>query len=297
MTRLRAAALMVLVTLLWSTAGIVSRQLESAASVEITFWRSVFNMLALSVLLAVLRGPKMWRGLIRAPIIVWLSGVCWAVMFTAFMLALTRTSVANTLVIMVFGPMLTALLAHFWLGRRIDRTSAWAIAAAGLGIAGMFAHQLHEGVSMDGSLIALAVPSAAAINWNMLQRLQAEAHADVPDMMQAVWVGAVLSALLTAPLVWPFQASAQDIAWLAFLGTFQLAVPCLLAVHVARFLPSHEIALLALLEVIFGVAWAWIGAGERPAASTLLGGAVVIGAVLATILATDRADEKSRLPA
>jgi drug/metabolite transporter (DMT)-like permease len=64
------------------------------------------------------------------------------------------------------------------------------------------------------------------------------------------------------------------------LGSVQLAIPCLLAVSVARVLPAPEVALLALLEVIFGVAWAWLGADETPSASVLGGGALVLGALM-----------------
>jgi drug/metabolite transporter (DMT)-like permease len=69
------------------------------------------------------------------------------------------------------------------------------------------------------------------------------------------------------------------LAWLAGLGLFQLALPCLLAVWAARVLKSHEVALLALLEVLFGIAWAWWGAAEQPALSVLLGGVLVMAAL------------------
>jgi hypothetical protein len=79
-------------------------------------------------------------------------------------------------------------------------------------------------------------------------------------MVPAVLIGAVLSTLYTLPLAWPLQASATDVAWLASLGLFQLAVPCVLVVVCARVLPAPEISLLALLEVLFGIALAWLGA-------------------------------------
>ena len=60
---------------------------------------------------------------------------------------------------------------------------------------------------------------------------------------------------------------------------FQLAVPCLLAVQVARILPAAEVALLGLLEVVFGVAWAWLGAHEAPSVHVVGGGALVLGAL------------------
>ena len=93
MSHRRAVALMVLVTLLWSIAGVVSRHLDAAASFEVTFWRSLFNALALSIALTLMRGSGLWRSLLRAPWPVWFSGVCWSVMFTAFMLAITLTTV------------------------------------------------------------------------------------------------------------------------------------------------------------------------------------------------------------
>ena len=84
----------------------------------------------------------------------------------------------------------------------------------------------------------------------------------------------------TLPLAWPFQANAHDLGLLAFLGLFQLAIPCVLSVLCARVLKAPEVSLLALLEVIFGIALAWIGAGEEPEPSVLTGGAVVIGALV-----------------
>jgi drug/metabolite transporter (DMT)-like permease len=106
--------------------------------------------------------------------------------------------------------------------------------------------------------------------------------------MPAVWVGALLSCLYTAPLALPGVASSADLAWLAGLGFFQLALPCLLAVWAARVLKSHEVALLALLEVLFGIAWAWWGAAEQPVLSVLFGGVLVLAALALNEAATWR---------
>ena len=77
------------------------------------------------------------------------------------------------------------------------------------------------------------------------------------------------------------RASGQDVALLGFLGLVQLAIPCVLSVMCARVLKAPELSLLALLEVIFGIAWAWLGAGEEPQAAVLSGGALVISALVA----------------
>ena len=69
------------------------------------------------------------------------------------------------------------------------------------------------------------------------------------------------------------------------LGCLQLGLPCMLMVRASRYLSAPEIALLALLEVVLGPLWAWLGAGEAPAAATLTGGALVITALLLNELA------------
>ena len=287
MSHLRAVSLMVLVTLLWSTAGVVSRHLDAAQGFEVTFWRSAFNALALAVALTVLRGPALWRGLLRSPRAVWVSGVCWAVMFTAFMVALTMTRVANVLVTMAIGPLVTALFARLFLHHRLPARTWLAIAMAGAGIAWMFGHEVQaaDARSLLGMAVALAVPLAAAINFTVLQHIShGEADGESQDMLPAVLIGALLSALCTLPLSWPLQASAHDLALLAGLGVFQLALPCLLVVGLARVLPAPEIALLGLLEVVFGVLLAWVGAGEAPGSTALTGGMLVLGALLANEL-------------
>lgn len=285
MSHRRAVALMILVTLLWSLAGVVSRHLDRTGSFEVTFWRSLFNALALAVGLSFLRGRGLWRGLARATWRVWFSGVCWAVMFTAFMVAITLTTVANVLVTMAVGPLITALFTRAFLRHRLPARTWLAIAVAGAGIAWMFGQEAQSAASLAGTLVALAVPLAAALNFTTLQHVaqrQGEVRAaDRQDMLPAVLIGAALSAAVTLPLALPLQASRHDLGLLALLGVVQLAIPCLLLVRLSRELLAPEIALLGLLEVVFGVTWVWLGAGERPAASTLVGGALVLGALVA----------------
>jgi len=268
---------MVAVALMWSIAGVVTRQLEAARSFELTFWRSAFNALALVLILSWLRGPAVLQATLRrGGRALWLSGACWAVMFTAFMVALTLTTVANVLVTMAIGPLLTALGARMALGHRLAPRTWWAIGLAGVGIAWMYGHEFSAGDSrlLLGTAVALAVPVAAAVNFTLLQHLKGQA--DPPDMLSAVLVGALLSAAVALPLAWPLTASAHDIGLLAMLGVVQLAIPCLLAVVVARVLSGPEISLLGLLEVVFGVFWAWLGAGESPSLAVLGGGALVL---------------------
>lgn len=284
---------MILVSLLWSVAGVVTRHLDSAPSFEVTFWRSTFNALALAVVLTSVRGGGFWRRLLYSPSAIWISGICWSIMFTAFMVAITLTTVANVLIVMALGPLITALFARFFLHHRLPVVTWLAIGAAGLGIVWMFLHEGGATFTLVGSLVALAVPLAAAVNFTILQHVGLDKRRPaidtgakpVQDMLQAVLIGAILSALVTLPVAWPFKASGHDLGLLALLGVFQLAVPCLLVVRLSRELPAPEISLLAQLEVVFGVTWAWLWAGEYLSVNTLIGGSLVLGALIANELA------------
>src|SRR5437762_12537302 len=108
LTHTKAVFVMVAVTLMWSIAGVVTRHLEHARSFEVTFWRSFFTVVSLLVILPFLQGREVFRKIERGGAALWVSGLCWSVMFTAFMVALTLTSVANVLVTMAAGPFLTA---------------------------------------------------------------------------------------------------------------------------------------------------------------------------------------------
>ena len=308
LTHTQAVFLMLAVTLMWSIAGVVSRQLESAARFEVTFWRSAFTALSLLVILPVWRrvdraqgrlvdevasssALRAWLkrhwGLIPESSAFWISGVCWSVMFTAFMLALTFTSVANVLIIMSIGPLLTALVARIFIGQKLAVRTWLAIVAAGAGIAYMYGSQFVQALTHPeidtgglvlGSLTALCVPIAAAINWTVVQRSQT--HGEKIDLVPSVLLGAVISSLFTLPLALPFAATAADVTWLAMLGLVQLAIPCALSVVCARVLKAPEVSLLALLEVIFGILLAWIWANEVPGDEVLRGGSLVIGALV-----------------
>jgi drug/metabolite transporter (DMT)-like permease len=284
MTHRRAVLLMICVALMWSIAGVVTRHLDSARGFEVTFWRSLFNALALVVLLGYMQGPaQLLRSLRTGGRPLWISGLCWCVMYTAFMVAITLTTVANVLVTMALAPLLTALAARIALGHRMALRTWVAILFAGAGIGWMYGAELagSDARHLLGTAVALCVPIAAAVNWTLLQHLYRHREGEPPDMLAPVLLGAMLSAALTLPLAMPFSATPHDLRLLGLLGVVQLAIPCLLAVRVSRVLSAPEVSLLALLEVVFGVVWVWLGSAEAPSVAVLGGGALVLGALAA----------------
>jgi len=278
----RAVALMIVAPLLWSMAGIVTRHLETAGRWEVTFWRSLFAAgFVLAALLAT-RGRGTWTMLRASGGYALLSGAMWSIMFTAFMLALMTTTTANTLIVNSIGPLLTALLARAVLRDPIAPRTWAAIVLAIAGMLWMFGSGFAAGEPRHvlGMLIALAVPLAAAVNFVTLK------HAGkTVDFIPAVLLGAIISVIVTLPLALPLRANAHDLLLLAVLGCFQLGLPCMLMVRASPHLSAPELSLLAMLEVVLGPLWVWLGAGEAPALATLAGGAMVLAALLLNELA------------
>ena len=276
---------MVLAPLLWSSAGVVTRHIERAPALEQVFWRSLFAFGFVAVVLLVARKNPLkagWPGLF--------SGLMWAIMFTAFVIALSLTSTANTLVTMSVSPLLTVLFARAALSDPVPLRTWMAAAVAGVGIVWMFSSSMDDSGHLAGMLVASAVPVAAALNVVVLR-----ASAAKVDLIPAVMLGGGLSCLLALPFAMPFAASPKDVLLLAMLGIFQLGLPCMLLVVASRALLAPELALLGLLEVVLGPLWAWLGAGEVPARTTLLGGAVVLAALIGNELAAFRRIMRAKL--
>lgn len=277
MTRATGLALMVAAPVLWSSAGVVTRHIQSAAPFEQVFWRSLFAFaFVLSVLAFQRKHP--WKAVRAAGVPGLLSGLMWALMFTAFLFALSMTTTANTLVVMSVSPLLTAIFAWMFLKDPVPARTWIAAGAAAIGIAWMFGSSLEK--HFLGMAVAFLIPVAAAINVVVLRA----SHADL-DLVPAVMLGGALSCLIALPFALPFSSSARDLVLLAFLGVFQLGLPCMLLVLSSRALTAPEIALLGLLEVVLGPLWAWLGAGEEPGQATVVGGTVVLAALMMNELA------------
>lgn len=284
----KGVLLMVSAALCWSLSGILVRKVTVSNPWEIVFWRSAFMTLFMLLVLS------RWHGLAavakiravgRAGIF---SGALLASMFFFFILSLTRTTVANTMVLTSVSPLFVALFGRWLLRERIaPRTWAAMLAALG-GITLMFAEGLASG-EMAGNLLALGVPIAFGLNVSVLKRM----HASV-DMVPAVLIAGIISSVAALPFAWPFSAGLHDLVFLSALGFVQLGLGCLLMTLATRHLAAAEIGLYSLLENVAAPLWVWIGIGEHPGALTLAGGAVVIGAITANQWLALRAEARAQ---
>jgi drug/metabolite transporter (DMT)-like permease len=269
----KGVLLMVGATLCWASAGILVRNMTVKDSWEITFWRSLFMMVFIGVYLLRKRtrpGSALNLRISRASLV---SGLLWASMYVCFLVALGRTSVANTLVVCSMAPFFAALAGRLLLHEAVPLRTWIAMAVAFGGIAAMFAGSMGKGAWL-GNLIAALVPMAFAVNVVMLRRM----HASTDPTITLVLSG-IFSTLVTLPIALPFEVDAKDLVLLAIMGAVQLGLGCLLMVHATPRLAAAEVGLLSILETLFGTLSTWAIVGERPALATLIGGSVVLGAL------------------
>jgi len=271
----RAIVFMIVAAVCWSSGGLLVRQLSITNAWEIVFWRSLFMAAFVAGVLLVMHGramPRAVRSVGRAGLI---SGLFLAGTFFFFIASLTRTTVANTFVLMSISPFLVAILGRLVLKEAVPARTWLAIAAALAGIVVMF-HDAVDSGRVTGNLLAFGVSICFAAQVTMLRKF----HATV-DMLPQVMIAGLWTLAPAFLLAGPFAATPRDIFILAFMGCVQLGTGCLLATAASRNLTATQIGLLALLEPIIGPLWVWVLMGENPGGNALLGGAIVLAAVIA----------------
>lgn len=266
---------MIVAAVCWSSGGLLVRALSIANAWEIVFWRSLFMAAFVAGVLAVLHGRQMPRAVLAVGRPGVISGLLLAGTFFFFIGSLTRTTVANTFVLMSVSPFLAALAGRLVLKEKVPARTWLAIAAAFAGIVVMFADSLDAG-RLAGNLLALGVSCCFAGQLTVLRLYHAKL-----DMLPQVMIAGVASLALAFVLSPPFAATGRDLALLALMGCVQLGTGCLLATAASRDLSATELGLVALLEPILGPLWVWAFMGERPDDTTLVGAVIVLTAVCA----------------
>jgi drug/metabolite transporter (DMT)-like permease len=195
-----------------------------------------------------------------------------AVASGSFIVALNHATVANVLFMQAVAPVLAALLAWTALGEKVSPRTATAMGIALLGVALMVGGAGSGGVIGVGASFLMTLAFAAAI---VITR-----HKREVSMAPAICLSQLLVFCIFAPLADPSAVTERDLGLLVLLGVGQMGLGLAFLTVGARLIPAAEVALITLLEVVLGPLWVWIGYSETPSLATVVGGAVVIVAVL-----------------
>ena len=235
------------------------------------FWRGLFVATSLTVFIVLTsRGPLLRFGAMGRP------GLVFAALSATgnilFVISITQTDVANTLVIIAAAPLLAVLLSHFVLAEPIDRRTWIAAVAVLLGVAVVFSGSFEQG-HLVGDLAALAGALVIA-GWMTLIRR----YPTVP-MIPALALGGLLAAAVAFSFAAPITLVAADFRLLALSGFVLIPIALGLIVLGPRYLPAPEVSLLILGDAVIGTLLVWLVIGEQPTIEAIASGLVIITAL------------------
>ncbi|HEX5980213.1 MAG TPA: DMT family transporter [Thermoleophilaceae bacterium] len=267
----RGQVYVALAAVAWSTAGVLQRQLTLDTSTQV-LGRAAFAGVALLAYVAVVERGRVVQAFRSVGVAGVAVALCVATASGSFIAALNHTSVARVLFILAVAPVLAALVARVTLGEPITRRT---VVAMGVALAGV---TLMLGAPGEGSLAGDALSLVAALAFALMIVITRWRHdvsmAPATCLSQAILVAAFM------PFASPGEIGSDDIGWLAALGIGQIGLGFVLLTAGARLIPAAQVGLLTLLEVVLGPVWVWLALDERPSTLTLIGGAIVIGAIV-----------------
>ena len=281
MTYGKGVALVLGAGVLWSTIGLVVRLIDEAGAASIMFWRSAGLLPVLWAFLHWRTGGRVIASLrsVGLPGLVGALGLVAA--YAGAIYALQATTVANAVFLYSAAPFFAALLGWAALGERVPMTTWAAMALAGAGIFGMIGGGMSGG-RMDGNIAALISAAGFAVFSVSLR------WGHVADSLPTVLLGGILSMVAAfglAPMLGEtVAANPHDIAIAMALGAVILTGGMALYTLGSKALPTAELTLMSSIENILAPIWVWLLLGEKASSSTLLGGAMVLVAVMANAL-------------
>lgn len=266
--RTSAVLALVLVGVLWSTAGVLIKLVPWS---PLAIW-SARSAIAALVLIAVAR-PS-WRGITRHELA---AGFALAATTALFVAANKYTTAANAILIQYSSPAWVALLGAWLVRERASRADWLTIAAALVGVVLFFVDRLTLSHTF-GNLLAVAAGIAFAAHAVLMRKLALLGQ----STLRAIIVGHLLAAVLGAPaLLSSSQLGAEGLGAILALGFLQQALPGLAYAWAMRRVTAMEGMLLPTIEPILSPVWVWLVFGEQPGRWALLGGVIVVGAVTA----------------
>jgi drug/metabolite transporter (DMT)-like permease len=266
----------------WSTAPFFTRLLHYD-SWTILFWRGLFGGGSIALYLVISQGRRGARDLVAMKASGWLVASLSTLGMVCFIPALQLTNVANVAIIIAMQPFAAAGIAWLWLREAPAARTMWASLVAMIGIA-----IIVSGAASIGDIrgVALAVLMVLSLS---LMTVVIRKHRDT-SMVAAAAMSNFLGSLVSMAFAHEIGAVGQgDLVILALFGAFQVGLALPLFLIGSRYLPSGQAMLIATLETPLMVFWIWVAFHEVPSLRALVGGALVLGAVISDIAADNRA--------
>ena len=252
------------------------------------FWRALFLSFGMWLIVSLTYPNRAWqkyksmgRGGVMM-VLVYSMGTI------SFIVAITHTSVANTLIILSTTPLFAAIIGWVFLREPIPVRTWCAILLVGIGIFVISSDSESQTSSLFGDLAAMCGAFFLATGFTVVRRFPAI------SIFPVISTSGLLTALIILPLAQPFSATQADMGYLLIMGIYMLPVGTALMFLGPRFIPAAEVGLMLLLESILGPIWVWLALGEQPGVRTFIGGAIILTTLVVNTLWVMRSLRRSR---
>jgi drug/metabolite transporter (DMT)-like permease len=259
----------------YSTAGFFTR-LITVDAWTLLFWRGIFAGLFIFGIVAWRERGKFVATTAAIGRDGLLIALCSALATVCFLNGMRLSTVADVMVIDAMIPFLTAGIAWLVIGEREDRATLIATLVA-VGGVGIMAGPAIAGGRVAGDLLALAMALLMSFVLVLIRRNRGV------DMLPAVALSAFACAAIVLPFAHPLSISGRNLGLLALFGISQFGMGLLLLALGTPLVSATRGALIGVLQTPLGTLWVWLAFSERPATATLIGGTIVLFAVLADI--------------
>ena len=256
-----------------SFGGLIVKSFEGATLWQILFWRSLFFIMVVFIFLLISYKKKIFRAFYNSGIPGIFGGIILSSGFCGYVFAMYNTTVANTNFIIQTQTIFLAIFGYFFLKEKIPKITLVSIFLAISGIILMVGSDLEPG-QMSGNLAAFIMPVSFAI---LILIIRKYPNVDMVPLQLYAGITAMIIGYIIAGKI---NISAHDI-FLGFLaGFFQLGFGFILITIGARSTPSAMVGIIMLTEAVLGPFWAWLFINENSSFMVLIGGTIVIIAVL-----------------
>ncbi len=256
-----------------SFGGLIVKSFEGATLWQILFWRSLFFIMVVFIFLLISYKKKIFRAFYKSGIPGIFGGIILSSGFCGYVFAMYNTTVANTNFIIQTQTIFLAIFGYFFLKEKISKITLVSIFLAISGIILMVGSDLEPG-QMSGNLAAFIMPVSFAI---LILIIRKYPNVDMVPLQLYAGITAMIIGYIIAGKI---NISAHDI-FLGFLaGFFQLGFGFILITIGARSTPSAMVGIIMLTEAVLGPFWAWLFINENSSFMVLIGGTIVIIAVL-----------------
>ena len=268
-----------------SFGGLIVKSFEGATLWQILFWRTVFFLVVISLYLIITYKKKVLKSFYDSGVPGFLGGFVLSFGFCGYVFAMYNTTVANANFIIQTQTIFLAIFGYFFLKEKISSITLASIILAISGILLMVGSSLSPG-QMTGNIAAFLMPISFAVLILVVRK-----YPNV-DMVPAQFIAGIFALLIGFLMSDKILISGHDI-FLGFLAGFiQLGFGFILITIGAQRTPSAMVGIIMLTEAVLGPIWAWLFVNEQPPFIVLIGGSIVIFAVLLQFYNLYTADKK-----